>query len=208
MKALLLSGGIDSTAVAYWLRPSVAVTIDYGQLAAEAEIHAAKCVTEALDIPHRIVKVDCRHLGSGCMVDGQQAVHAKVPEWWPYRNQLLVTIGAMSLANDPVKEIWLGTVKGDRTHRDGRKAFVRSLDKLMGVQEGGVRVKAPAITMTAEELLHTSGLPADLLGWTFSCHVSPYACGQCRGCAKHAELMLDHNDGFPALTKGRKTAAT
>ena len=35
--ALLLSGGMDSIALAYWKRPDIALTIDYGQAAADAE---------------------------------------------------------------------------------------------------------------------------------------------------------------------------
>jgi len=38
MKAILLSGGLDSIALAYWLRPQIAVTIDYGQRPARAVI--------------------------------------------------------------------------------------------------------------------------------------------------------------------------
>jgi 7-cyano-7-deazaguanine synthase len=38
---LLLSGGMDSVALAYWLRPDVAFTIDYGQLSAEGELRSA-----------------------------------------------------------------------------------------------------------------------------------------------------------------------
>ena len=36
MRALLLSGGMDSIALAFWKRPEIAITIDYGQRAAEA----------------------------------------------------------------------------------------------------------------------------------------------------------------------------
>lgn len=49
-KAILLSGGMDSIALAYWLRPEVAITLDYGQKAAEAEIAAAARVAQLLRI--------------------------------------------------------------------------------------------------------------------------------------------------------------
>ena len=39
--ALLLSGGMDSIAIAWWKRPDIALTLDYGQQAANAEIKAA-----------------------------------------------------------------------------------------------------------------------------------------------------------------------
>jgi 7-cyano-7-deazaguanine synthase len=66
--ALLLSGGMDSVAIAWWKRPDIAITLDYGQKAAEAEIGAAKTICQSLDIEqHHIVRVDCSTLGSGDM---------------------------------------------------------------------------------------------------------------------------------------------
>lgn len=40
--AILLSGGMDSIALAYWKRPEIAITIDYGQKPAAAEVVASK----------------------------------------------------------------------------------------------------------------------------------------------------------------------
>ncbi len=190
MKALLLSGGIDSTALAYWLRPALAVTVDYGQAVAEAEIHAAEAVCRTLDIPHRTQRLDCAHLGHGCMVGKKQVSIAATLEWWPYRNQLLVTVAAMALVAEGLEEIWVGTVAGDDVHADGKQIFVDQLSRLLEMQEGGVRLRAPAIHLTSEVLLERAQVPRSLLGWTFSCHVSRYPCGQCRGCIKHEEVLL------------------
>lgn len=41
MRALLLSGGLDSTAIAAWQRPDVCVTVDYGQRPARGELAAS-----------------------------------------------------------------------------------------------------------------------------------------------------------------------
>lgn len=189
MKALLLSGGIDSTALAYWLRPTIAITVDYGQAAAQAEIRAAEAVASALQIDHRVLRVDCANFGAGCMVGKPALAMAATPEWWPYRNQFLVTVGAMALIDQGLQEIILGTVMGDDLHADGKAQFVEALDALMRMQEGGVRVLAPALNMTSEKLLQVSETPRSLLGWTFSCHVGEHACGQCRGCLKHREVL-------------------
>ncbi len=90
--ALLLSGGMDSVSIAWWKRPSVAITLNYGQLAAEAEIAASRAICKQLNIPHHVVEIDCRHLGSGDMA-GSEADHlAPASDWWPYRNQMLVTL--------------------------------------------------------------------------------------------------------------------
>ena len=44
---IALSGGMDSICLAWWKRPESAITIDYGQLAASAEIAAAAQKLEA-----------------------------------------------------------------------------------------------------------------------------------------------------------------
>ncbi|WP_407258258.1 7-cyano-7-deazaguanine synthase [Klebsiella quasipneumoniae] len=50
-----------------WKRPDIALTLDYGQQAANAEIKAATATCEALGIEHHIIRIDCRSLGSGDM---------------------------------------------------------------------------------------------------------------------------------------------
>ena len=183
--AILLSGGMDSTAVAYLNRPPVAITIDYGQLPAAGEIRAASAVAEELKMDHQIVRVDLRMLGSGDLA-GEGAIDvAPNSEWWPFRNQMLVTLAAMRGISLGVNCILIGTVKGDNEHADGRQEFISAMDGALALQEGGLRLRAPAIELTASELVRMSGVPSELLSWAHSCHVSEYACGLCRGCQKH-----------------------
>lgn len=84
MKSVLLSGGMDSVALAYQERPAVAFTIDYGQVCASAEIEAAGVVAESLHCRHEIIRVDCRALGSGDLVMKAPHTIAATQEWWPY----------------------------------------------------------------------------------------------------------------------------
>lgn len=93
---LLLSGGLDSTCLAAWLRPDHCLSVDYGQRPAQAEQHAAAAVAGQLDIPVTHIKVDASAVGCGLMAGDNfqpDATSAAVPtpEWWPYRNQLLIT---------------------------------------------------------------------------------------------------------------------
>lgn len=190
MKALLFSGGIDSTALAAWLRPDVLVTIDYGQRVAAAEVRAATEIARRLALRHELIRVDAAALGLGHLAGRPPSNLGAAPEWWPYRNQLLVTLAAMRLVAEGLCEIFVGTVMGDDVHADGRPGFVAALDQLMALQEGAVRVSAPAFTMTSEQLLKRAPNMAELIPWTFSCHVTDFPCGQCRGCTKH-RLVLE-----------------
>lgn len=186
--ALLLSGGMDSIALAYWQRPALALTIDYGQNPAPGEIRAAAAVSEALGIEHHVITADLSALGSGDLAGSRALSVAPVSEWWPYRNQMLVTLGAMKAIALEASELMIGCLRTDN-HADGKSEFVKALSALLNLQEGGMTLSAPAITMTAAELIHTAKVPLDILGWAHSCHAGEYACGMCRGCRKHYETL-------------------
>ena len=52
-------------------------------------------------------------------------------------------------------------------------------------------LEAPALGLTAVELVRKSAIPMELLAWVHSCHVGEFACGLCRGCRKHYETLRD-----------------
>lgn len=186
--AILLSGGMDSIALAYWRRPEFAITVNYGQKPSSAEVLASKEVAKALNMEHVIIEVDCSSLGSGSMSNYGQLQIAPSSEWWPYRNQLLVTLAAMKAIQLGIDELMLGTVKTDSIHSDGTREFYKGIDSLMAFQEGSIHITAPAIEMTTEELIRVSGVPESILFWAHSCHVSNNPCGRCSGCAKYREI--------------------
>lgn len=184
MRLLLLSGGFDSTALAWRERPEIAVTIDYGQLPAKGEIRASSAVCEALDIRHAVLRVDCRALGSGDLAGSAPSFLAPSTEWWPYRNQLLLTVAAMFAVQAKVSTLLIGTVNTDAFHGDGRSSFLEAMNQVLMVQEGKMRIIAPALDMSSVELVRESGIPLEILAWSHSCHSAEWACGTCHGCMK------------------------
>lgn len=189
MQLLLLSGGLESSSLAAWLRPPLVLTIDYGQLPAVGEIWAASQVCRELGLEHHALRADCAAAGSGLLAGRESDTQAPVPEWWPYRNQLLVTLAGGWGMSRGATEIVIGSVAGDARHADGTAAFYDQLDRLMALQEGGLRVKVPAIEMSSAELIAQSGVSDAVLGWTHSCHISDVACGSCPGCAKRRDVL-------------------
>lgn len=181
----MLSGGMDSIALAYLLRPEIAITLDYGQRAAESEIMAAKKVSEALGMEHHVISVDCSSLGSGDLVGSEPLGDAPISEWWPYRNQMLVTLALMKVFQLNVCELMLGSVKTDAQHLDGTREFYEQLSKVVEMQEGSIKVTAPAIEMTTVELIKKAGVPEGLLMYAHSCHTGNVPCGRCHGCYKY-----------------------
>ncbi len=188
---ILLSGGIDSIALACWKRPKVAYTVNYGQRSVNGEVRAAGAVCSSMDILHRVIHVDCSSLGSGDLAGREPNSLAPSPEWWPFRNQLLLTLAAMAAVQDGVNKLLFGAVKSDSFHQDGSADFFGRIGRLVGMQEGGIAIEAPAVAMTSAELVRTSGIEPSVLSWAHSCHKSDFACGNCRGCEKHRLVMME-----------------
>jgi 7-cyano-7-deazaguanine synthase len=194
--ALLLSGGMDSLCLAYWRRPDIGITVDYGQRAAEAEVAASGVVCTELGIEHHVIRVDCRSLGSGDMAGVSASEHAPASDWWPYRNQMLATFAAMKAIGLGASRLLIGSVKSDGQHADGTPEFVERLNALLSMQEGGMTVEAPAIAMTTADLARHARVPGSLLAWAHSCHKANVACGDCRGCNKYFEVLDELANGM------------
>lgn len=199
---LLLSGGMDSTALAAWVQPAAALFIDYGQGPAVAEERAARAVARAMHIPFDMLRVDLRPLGSGLLLDehGKTPTRAHAlapsPEWWPLRNQLLCSLAAAWALGSRVpqgvhiRNVITATVGTDGTrHIDGTPAFYEALDFVTRMQEGEIRVLAPVATMDPEQLLVNSGITEEVLAWSHSCHRSSLPCADCPGCWKREQLL-------------------
>lgn len=189
--AILLSGGMDSIALAFWKRPSIAFTIDYGQLPAETEIRTSKVIADRLNIDHHILRVNCADLGSGDLINDTPLQSAPSSEWWPYRNQLLLTLALMKGIKLGVTEIMVASVKSDGFHKDGTQKFYELANSLSAYQESNIRITAPCIHLSTAELVRISGVPDSLLFWAHSCHKSNIACGRCRGCNKYIQVMKE-----------------
>jgi 7-cyano-7-deazaguanine synthase len=113
---------------------------------------------------------------------------APTPEWWPFRNQFLITLAAMCAVREECDELLIGTVLSDNLHADGNVAFIERIDTLISAQEGRLRLRAPAAQMQSKDLVAASALTPALLAWCHSCHRSNLACGECRGCNKNREV--------------------
>ena len=171
--------------------PKIAYTVDYGQMSVNGEVRAAGAVCAIMNIVHRVLRVDCSSLGSGDLAGSEPSSLAPAPEWWPFRNQLLLTLAAMAAVQDGVSKLLFGAVKTDSFHQDGSGDFFRQIGALMALQEGSIAIETPALTMSSSELVRASGIEAPVLSWAHSCHKADFACGNCRGCEKHRLVMKE-----------------
>jgi 7-cyano-7-deazaguanine synthase len=165
--------------------------IDYGQVSANGEITAARAVALALGIPITALNTNCSAVGSGLLASASPDPAAPVEEWWPFRNQLLVTLAAAWALPRGLMTVVVGSVAGDGRHVDGTAGFYMQLDALTAAQEGGIRVSVPAIGMTSADLIERSRITDSVLGWTHSCHRGSVACGDCPGCNKRRDVLRE-----------------
>jgi 7-cyano-7-deazaguanine synthase len=191
---VLLSGGMDSTALAAWIRPSATLFIDYGQRPAAAERRAAQAVAKELSLPFNELSIDLSVIGSGLLVEDDTSPAASQaspsPEWWPLRNQLLCTIAAAWALKSGLDTVLVASVAGDgKRHVDGTAEFYKALDTVTSMQEGAVRVLAPAVDLEPNELVNRAGVTESVLGWTHSCHRSNVPCAACPGCWKREQVL-------------------
>ena len=183
-----MSGGIESTCLAWMLRPELGFTVDYGQVTAQTEISSAKDICHFLNIDHAVLRAPTEFVRIGLLAgnEGSTSIH---PEFWPYRNQFILTCAMMAAYDRGVTEIQIGSVVGDSRFADGTTGFIDLMNDLAKLQGSELIVSAPAIKMTTEQLLSIANPPAQLLGLTFSCHRANIPCGDCPGCNKNRQVL-------------------
>lgn len=201
----LLSGGLDSivaTALA-WEEGSVAlaITVDYGQRAAEREIAAAVAFCARFDIPHRVHAA--RWLGAltrtalvardaalpqttlDALDDDAQERAAAV--WVPNRNGLFVAIAACYAEAKGCDAVVAGlNAEEAATFPDNSAAFVERTNAALAYStRNGVTLISPTIAMTKRDIaerfvaLH---LDPELF---WCCYEGGTAlCGRCESCVR------------------------
>ena len=169
---VLMSGGIDSSAVVATLRGTCpilnGVFVDYGQAAANSEWDAVQSIAG-----HFGISVYRLELGFPLEVQrGEYFV----------RNALLVLIAAGCTRDRPLK-IALG-IHALSEYFDSTPLFLRQMQRLLDGYFGGtVTLTAPFLSETKSEVIRygkDNGVPLEL---TYSCETQNRpACGRCPSC--------------------------
>jgi 7-cyano-7-deazaguanine synthase len=189
MRALLFSGGLDSTAIAFWLKPEWAITFDYGQRGALGELRAARQISHRLSIKHVELAIPLDQIGTGDLSRHAPLSTAPTSDWWPCRNQQLLSLAAPWALKQRVSQLIIGCLTTDQTHGDASPDFIATMNALFAIQRIAIRVEAPAIGFTKVELMKHAKVPRDILTMAHSCHTGEFACGSCRACNAHRSAM-------------------
>lgn len=187
MSLLLISGGIDSAAIAFAFRPKHALIVDYGQRPFAGELRAAQQICARLEMTLHNIRCDLSGNARGIMFGNVKSndLRAPSPEWVPLRNFILAGIAGNLSARLGAGEVLIGSVKSDQIHADGKRQYINKIREIMDMDESQVEFKAPFLDFESHEAVEISQMPTELLWLTHSCHLSEVACGHCRGCHKN-----------------------
>ena len=184
-KLILLSGGFDSTVLARFQSPDLALFVDYGQPARIQERASARAVGRVLKIPVEEVAVTGLALGSmadAAGVSGPRVVQA--------RNAILCSIGANVAASTGLEVVVIGATAND--HADYADCRAEFFDKMSASSEStsGVRVEAPFVEMSKKEVSDLAKSLDAPVSSSWSCY-SPEGlrpCGSCSSCLERNAL--------------------
>ncbi|MBE2211155.1 MAG: 7-cyano-7-deazaguanine synthase QueC [Xanthomonadaceae bacterium] len=212
---VLVSGGMDSAVVAAIARAQgfdvYALSVAYGQRHL-SELAAAERVAKMTGAAqHKTVDVDLRSIGGSALTDdidvptdedGHEIGGGDIPSTYvPARNTIMLSVALGWAEVLGAKDIFCGVNAVDYSgYPDCRPAFIEAFERLAnlatkaGVEEGGLRVQAPLMSMTKGDIVR-EGVR---LGVDFSQTVSCYqadadgrACGHCDACRLRAQGFVE-----------------
>jgi 7-cyano-7-deazaguanine synthase len=194
-----LSGGVDSTTVAYLAARSgydvYALTVIYGQQH-ERELDAARSVCEALGArEHRVVRLDFGEWGSSLTGDGEipsSGVDAGIPSTWvPMRNLIFLSMASAYAEVVDAGAIYIGVGQVDYSgYPDCRQEFVAAYQRAADlaskrfVEEGlSIPVLTPLMHLPKAGVIRLGQSLGVDYGMTWSCYQGgDVPCGVCDSC--------------------------
>lgn len=203
---LILSGGMDSTTLLYYLlhhgHEVRAISFDYGQRH-KKELEKAAVSCQKLNIPHRIIPFTedlCSLISNSALTDhatnvpmGHYADENMKATVVPNRNMIMLALAAGFAISIGVKELAYAAHAGDHAiYPDCRPAFVEAMSNAFQLChfDGGIQLCAPFLTINKNDICRIGtelGVPYED---TWTCYVGgKIPCGTCGACVERAEAF-------------------
>lgn len=200
----LLSGGMDSATLAYWLvREGYVVrfiSVDYGQRHSK-ELKAARRIAEALDVPHHIIDLTSLAplLGGSALTDrtvevpvGHYSDDTMAKTVVPNRNAMMLSIAwAVAVAHGDSHVAYAAHAGDVAQYPDCRPEFASDLEwALRTGTETEIELLAPFLNIRKSDIVsigHSLNVPFEL---TWSCYQGGEThCGLCGTCVERREAF-------------------
>lgn len=213
---ILLSGGLDSSAnlalAVERAQVALAVTVDYGQRAAKAEVRAARRLCEHYGVPHRVLRQEwLGELGGSSLTDQGSAVPAIASVdldtiavtagtaravWVPNRNGVLIHAAAAIAERMGADAVVVGFNREEATtFPDNSRAYLEAVTLALSYSTANqVKVISYTVDMDKKEIVRTLDVglsrpfPWDLI---WSCYQGgDYPCGECESCRRLQRALV------------------
>lgn len=204
----ILSGGLDSTTMLYWLRhegfdiPS-ALSFDYGQRHAK-ELSYAKATAKRLDVDWHLVSLasvsglisSSALTGDTPVPEGHYAEATMAATVVPNRNMVMLSIAAAHAISVGADLVVIGAHTGDHfVYPDCRPEFFKALTHAMvlgnqGFANDGFSILAPFIGYSKTEIASLAANLGVPIADTWSCYAGgTIHCGRCGTCCERREAL-------------------
>jgi 7-cyano-7-deazaguanine synthase len=190
---VVLSGGPDSTVVAYWAKKQgydiYCISFKYGQIA-EKETECARKIADRLGAPIKVIDMSSLReifVGVTSLCDRNIALTSQFsqPIVVPFRNAIFLSVAVSYAAATCAGTVFYGAHGSDAAnYPDCREEFYKSLEQTARLgTEMNIEIKAPFSGISKAELLKIGadlGVPYEL---TWSCYLDKEKhCGKCESC--------------------------
>ncbi len=211
-----MSGGMDSTLVAYIMRSRgyeiIALHFNYGQRTVSKELEAYRTVCTDLGVSEKYeIDLDFfKTIGASALTDHSIAVPTTGIEegtpvtYVPFRNGIFLSIATAIAEKEGCSSIAIGVVEEDSSgYPDCRDAFIQSFRHTanLGTKETtSITIEMPLVHLQKSQIVQEAlklGAPLHL---TWSCYQSEdKACGVCDSCRLRLRgfELAGENDPIP-----------
>lgn len=203
---ILLSGGLDSLVSLGLVKDEynieLALTFDYGQKSAMAEIKASEKICDYYNIQHKVIKLDwLKSITHTSLVsdlnvpEGIQNTSKSV--WVPNRNGLFLNIAACFADGEDYDYIIIGANKEEaETFSDNTKEFIERINSEFKYSTSKhPEVVAPLINFDKNAIVKQALDNSIPLEYVMSCYQNnDKHCGKCESCTRLKNALIANND--------------
>lgn len=208
---ILLSGGLDSL-VSLGLKIkdcgiSLALTFDYGQKTAKAEIEASKKICDYYKIQHKVLKLEwLENITDTALVSDKEipsgerlkdSTQSAKDVWIPNRNGLFLNIAACFADSMGFDYILIGANKEEaQTFPDNTSDFIQRINAEFEYStQKKPKVIAPLINFNKNDIVRLALEHNIPLNFVKSCYAqNEKHCGKCESCIRLKNALIANND--------------
>ena len=217
--AVIVSGGMDSVTLAYWLADKghevSLVSFDYGQRH-RRELESARLIAERMGVEHTVIDISgIRPLLAGsALTDDVEVPHGHYEEESmrvtvvPNRNAIMLSIAWGMACATGADALACGVHSGDHfIYPDCRPDFITQLNTALrtgtdGHRSESLRLLAPFIGMSKTDIAAEGGRLAVPYELTWTCYEGGEVhCGRCGACVERKEAFRDSGVTDPTRYK-------